>query len=133
MGRKLRAEAPFNAHSVQDKDDAFSQEHLEAWFQPLWSCAHLHLAQMHQSPSAEAQRPSPGQFPSVQMCLAGCEWRCACVHVCVWPARLTLGRPPLQPLTFSGFGSCVGTKGLKQRGSCPKHLHSHSPAPIAGL
>lgn len=80
--------------SVQDEDDALSQELLETWLSPLWSSAHQHPAQNHWKPSAEAQHPSLGQVLSVQMCLGRL---CVCVrarvHVCGQPGPCSAGLP----------------------------------------
>lgn len=83
-GARAACRCPINAHSVQDEDDALSQELLEAWLSPLWSSAHRHPAQNHWKPSAEAQHPSLGQVLSVQMCLGRLCVR-ARVHVCGQP------------------------------------------------
>ena len=109
---------PGSTHSVQRTGEgALSRELLEApGFWPLWSTAHL-TGWFTRSPGGQVQ----GLRPSLEVPAVGRAWAPVSVMsgcLCAWPTD-----------PHAEVGSCVGTKGSQQWGSCPKCPRGPHPCP----
>ena len=109
---------PGSTHSVQRTGEgALSRELLEApGFWPLWSTAHL-TWWFTRSPGGQVQ----GLRPSLEVPAVGRAWAPVSVMsgcLCAWPTD-----------PHAEVGSCVGTKGSQQWGSCPKCPRGPHPCP----